>query len=546
MKKSILTAAALLGAILLTACGNTPGGDKPSPVGTWYEQAENADRLEITKNKLTYYSAYGNYSDETSYKLVKEKDLFRIQADADFYAYEDMFYDPQEDMLICYTMSYMDGDGGHHRVELRRTEYVAPPAPTYAPPVDASDPDAKKDFEDLTIRSMEISFYDAGMPYDPSSSMAMEPPYADDYSYSLTVQDDGSALVSSSFCQEIELPKETVDELQQLVREADLGKINGIDLHTEGLPYGSPEYEAVIELASGDIIRSSANGENVPPEWTQFQEPMHHLLFFAFVDAGYKMNGEFHSTKPMKRIGARETLRGSESGFDEEETLIVPNWKKTFDYSLDTKFFVFSEPDGKHPALMATLDRLSEQYRSIAENELKLDYEMIEALPKSVWKNAERKYCYSLYAVDHWSLSGNIFSFAVSEGHSNSFRATREGYGGYRYIRYNIDADTGKILSVSDLFKDTDSVYDMLMEVYSHYGTHNDSGKFVHSDAFPAFLRKALEAPEPEGIGFSFGYDYLELWMPLGMYEGNDTQLREVLYFDEMQDILSDTYTRVW
>ena len=77
MKKSILTAAALLGAILLTACGNTQGGDKLSPVGTWYEQAENADRLEITKNKLTYYSAYGNYSDETSYKLVKEKDLFR-------------------------------------------------------------------------------------------------------------------------------------------------------------------------------------------------------------------------------------------------------------------------------------------------------------------------------------------------------------------------------------------------------------------------------------------------------------------------------------
>ena len=34
--------------------------------------------------------------------------------------------------------------------------------------------------------------------------------------------------------------------------------------------------------------------------------------------------------------------------------------------------------------------------------------------------------------------------------------------------------------------------------------------------------------------------------MPLGMYEGNDSQLREVLYFDEMQDILSDTYTRVW
>ena len=84
------------------------------------------------------------------------------------------------------------------------------------------------------------------------------------------------------------------------------------------------------------------------------------------------------------------------------------------------------------------------------------------------------------------------------------------------------------------------------MKEFSQYGTHNDSGKFVHSDAFPAFLREALQKPEPEGIGFNATYHYLELWMPLGMYEGNDSQLREILYYDEIQDILGDQYTNVW
>ena len=561
MNKTILTAAAVLGILFLTSCGkigpdvpysvpdSVPSADPApaggsSPLGIWYEQAENAARIEITEKSLVYYSGHSDYSSTTSYQLKKENNLLRLETE-DFFTYEDIYYDQNEDMLICYTLSHTDGDGGHHREEFRRTEYTPPPAPVYGPPVDRSDPDAKKDFEDLTIRSMEVSFYDEGEPYDIDSDMAMQPPYADDYSYSLTVEDDGTAKVSSSFCQEIELSKEIVDELQELARQADLGQINGVDIHTEDLPYGSPEYEAVIELASGDIIRSSANGENVPAEWKNFQEPMHRLLFFAFVDAGYKLSGEFHSTKPMRRIGAAETLFRENSGFTQENVLIVPDWKKSYEYSLDTKYFKFRNTSNAHPELMKTLESLSEQYKKLAEEGVKKDYQTMEAVPKSVWKKAARLYCYSFYSVEHWSLSGNIFNFMVSEGHANSLGAGEHGHGNYRYIRYNIDADTGKILSVSDLFKDTDSVYNALMEVFGNYGTHNDSGRFVHSDEFPAFLRAALEKPEPEGIGFNFTYDYLELWMPLGMYEGNDSQLREVLYYDEIQDILSETYSQI-
>ena len=270
---------------------------------------------------------------------------------------------------------------------------------------------------------------------------------------------------ASSFCREIELTKEQVDELQKLVREADLGQINGIDIHTADVPYDAPEYEAEIELASGDIIRSSANWDNVPENWKQFQEPVHHLLFFAFVDAGYHYNGgDFHSTKPMKRVRASGRLYRAETGLKEDEVYIKPDWKKGYEYSLDTHYFKFSDPENRYPVLMKTLDALSDKYRKTAEEQLKKDYEMMEKVPKNVWKKADRKYCYSLFAVDQWEMNGRLFRFTVSVGFSNSLGAGDNGYGRYYYDHYLIDAETGEILSLSDLFVSPEAISSFLSE----------------------------------------------------------------------------------
>lgn len=551
MRKGWIPAVFLMLGALVCACQTTapvtaPAGKKGTPLGVWHEQAEPSDTIEITKSNILYTRHDGSFQDEVKYRF--DESGGRLEYDLeDFFIYEDMFYDRENDTILAHTWSHTDGDGGYHPVEYRRSEYIAPPEPTYAPPEDNSDPDAKKDFPDMEIRTMKVSFYDEGEPYDVNSSMAMQPPFADSYSYELTVLPEGTGVVSSSFCGEIELTADQVEELNRLAREADLGQVNGLDIHTEGLPYGSPEYEAEITLASGEVIRSSANGEQVPENWSTFQYSMHRLLFFAFVDAGYHYGtGEFHSTKPMKRVQGEETLRGEETGILEEETVLVPDWKKSYDYSLDTKYFVFSDPDNRYPALMKTLDRISAEYKAKAEETLKKHYETMERVPANVRKQADRRYSYSLYAVDHWSLSRNIFSFLVSEGEANSLGAGDYGYGTYRYCRFNIDVNTGKILSASDLFTGPEALYDVLMEKYSGYGTHNDSGKFVHSDAFPALLKSWLEKPEPEGFGFSFTYDYVEFWMPLGAFEGNDSQMREVLYYDEIQDILSDEYTSEW
>ena len=517
-----------------------------SPIGTWYEQTPSGGTLVVDKKTMEYTFASSGHKSEIGYTARKKRGEILLVTD-EYYVFEDMSYDPAEDIIIAYTMSHTDGDGGHHRLEFRRTPYVAPPAPVYPPADDQSDPDAQKEFDDFTIRTMKVTFYDEGEPYDPDSSMARPLPYADHYSYELEVLEDGTGLVSSSYCQEIELTKEQVDALQELAREADLGQINGIDIHTEGVPDDSISYTAEIELKTGEVIRSSANWTDVPENWIRFEEPMHRLLFKAFTEAGYNgWSGEFHSTKPLKRIQGENTVRRGETGLKVETVIIKEDRPKAYDYSLDTKYFVFSDPEGRYPVLMKTLDSLSAQYKQIAEDTLEKHYQVMEKVPKSVWKKADRLYCYSLYSVDNWSLSRNIFSFTVSTGEANSLGVGDFGFGEYGYVRYNIDVDTGEILCVSDLFTDTDAVYDVLMEVFSHYGTHNDSGKFVHSDAFPAYLRKVLEAPEPEGIGFNYTYDYLELWMPRNMYEGSDSQLREVLYYDDIQDILSDRYTSTW
>ena len=79
-----------------------------------------------------------------------------------------------------------------------------------------------------------------------------------------------------------------------------------------------------------------------------------------------------------------------------------------------------------------------------------------------------------------------------------------------------------------------------------HYGTHNDSGKRVHKEDFPAVMREAVTKPEPEGIGWETSYDKITLWMPYSMFPSEDTQLMEILYYDELQEYLTETYAEVW
>ena len=529
---------------------NTPEGDEDSPFGIWYEQDEYGGILEITEDKIIY--SWENlsgeeYSTDSECWFEEKSDRILISTkEEDLFYYVDMYYDREQDIIVGYTWPVMDGDGGYHYTEFHRTEYIAPPPPVYDPPVDLSDPDAQKEFDDLTFTHMSVFFYDEGEYYDPSSSMAMEPPYPDEYSYDLYVQEDGSALVSSSFCQEIDIPKEIVDELQEMVTDNDLGSINGLDIHTPGLPYGEPDYEIELELKSGEIIRSSANGPDVPENWQTFRYAMHRLLFNAFVDAGYKLNGQFHSTKPMKRIGIPEEDRiYPDIQFDQVVT--VYDGEKSYDYSLDTKYFTFTGDSEKYPELMKTLDDMSAYYKEKSEESLESDHEYMESIPESVRKEAERLYCYSFYVVEYTKCCGPIFSFFLSEGHADSIGLRDFGYGDYPNYRVNIDVETGEIIAFSDLFTDVDTACNVVIDTLrDRFDNYHEVGRFINSDEFPVKLREFIDKTHPGGLDWFAYYDHIDVFFPNELFPMEEYQIQQTFYYDGLQDELSDKYTTVW
>ncbi len=522
--------------------------------GAWYEQNENGGTLTVDGSTLTY-AREGDYAFTESAKYKAEakfgETLLKV-ADGELFFFVDISYDARADKIIAYTQPMLDGDGGYKRTEFKRTAYVAPAPVVYDPPVDKSDANAKKDFGDLTIRAMKVSFYDEGTYHDPSSDMAPQPPYEGDYSYDLTVSDDGTARVSSPFCREITLSEEKVEKLQALVKEANLGSLNGLDVHTEGLPRDAASYTLELTLATGEVIRSSANGESVPENWKSFQTQLHDLLFFAFVDAGYNyQDGSFHSTEPMKRVGSGEGLFKKASGVDCEKIVVKPDWPKAYDYSLDVTYFAFHDLDGTHSALMKTLDSLAARYKTEAEAALRADYETMQSAPKSAYEKAQkagdRIFGYSLYTPENWMLDEGIFSFSLSIGHMNTLGLGESGYGKYGTIRYRIDAETGKLLSLSDLFTSADALSDYLAgQMKRSDGTYSLQGSVPAATDFPAALKAAVSLPESEGgVGWDASKDHLTLYFPTSLFQNVNSQPFMDIYYDDMQDILGNAYTQV-
>ena len=544
--KTVVLLLLALGCAALAGCRNSA-----AHTGTWYEQNDNGGVLTIDETTLTF-SREGEYGFTESAKYQAEKksgETLLKASEGELFFFVDISYDAKADKIIAYTQPVLDGDGGYKRTEFARTAYVPPAPAVYAPPVDKSDANAKRDCDDMTIRAMKVSFHDEGAPA--YSGMPPEPPYEGDYAYELTVSDDGAARVSSSFCREITLPGETLDELQALVKEADLGALNGLDIHTEGLPRTAADYTLELTLRDGEVIRSSANGESVPENWKSFQTQLHNLLFFAFVDAGYNyQDGSFHSTEPMKRVGSGAALLKKASGVDCEEIVIQPDWPQAYNYNLHVTYFAFRDLDGTHGALMKTLNALNERYKAEAETALSRDYDTMQSAPKSVYEKAQKAgdkiFGYSLYTVENWALDEGIFSFGVRSGGMNTLGVGENGYGRYSLVRCRIDAKTGKMLSLCDLFTSADAIAGYLAgQMKNSDGTYSLQGHAAAAADFPAALRTAVAVPETEGgVGWDVSGSHLTLYFPLSLFKGADSQPFMDVFYDDMQDILGDAYTQ--
>ncbi len=55
-----------------------------------------------------------------------------------------------------------------------------------------------------------------------------------------------------------------------------------------------------------------------------------------------------------------------------------------------------------------------------------------------------------------------------------------------------------------------------------------------------------MEKAGPDGIPWNAGYDRVDLLFPRGMFPAADYEPRLALYYDEIQDLLSEKYCTVW
>lgn len=517
----------------------------PGLEGTWYEQEDYGGTLVIDGDTMTYYSPY-DYTFDVTYTTKKaEKNMIEIIPDEEYWIYIDIFYDPEEEVLTGHDMPHTDGDGGYHLHTFKKTEYVAPPPPVYGERTDNSNADAPKEFADYTVRSLSLQVYE---PHRDSGDMAPEQPVQGWYEYELTVNEDGTGTIVSDFCKEIPFNEEDQEALKTLLAESNLSLINGINIWTEDMPEDTERYEITIEFADGAVLTSRANGADVPLEWYLDGRELHKLLFDVFTNAGYNpYTGEFHSTEPIKRIGKDPdleyswTIQSSLERIEREGT--------AYEYTVHSDYPVFTAEGDAPKALMDTLYSLTEQFKANAERDLEEEDTDMAAATESERAKSDYLYAYSFYSPEWIKSDDLLVRMFVSEGHANSLGLGQYGTGYYPNFRYNIDAQSGKILSVADFFNDTEVLADLIIEKLCEKYSSEERVNFYRSEEHRETLMDILTRPESEGgIGASPEYGHLTLYFDRQRDENGDSPYpyQLVLYYDEIQELMNDRYVSIW
>ena len=538
------------GTVSVSSSAGSPAAEKTvQPVkkeasmeGTWYEQDLNGSRLIISGKNIEYVSGVSDYTDKSRFKTKGIGDTVEIVPDEEFFAVIEIQYSKKEDRITARTYPHTDGDGGYHLLTYTRTVFTPTPEPTYGARKDDSDPGAVTEADDYEFTSLVMSFYDRGDESYIGTDMAQPPPYADDYEYELKVLEDGSGELSSDFCRTIPVSAGLVESIRDLMKENDLASINGRDIHTEGIPADFPKYDFELTLASGEILTSSADHKDVPENWSAFQEAAHHLLFDAFVEAGYNPNTrEFHSTLPMKRIGTGER---SDLGISKSSEVLLGN-NMSYDYSLDAKYTVFEFGEEVTPGLKQALQAYSDELKAAAEQDLVNDFELMENATKKEIKKADRLYAYSFRVAEQLYGDDQLLFILESEGHANSLGIGYSGYGLYPTHRYAFDTQTGERVYAADLFNDEEACLKMVTEAFvQRYRT--ETGDLLRSQEIQEKLRMSLKGEEGvDPVEFSWGYDSISFYLPESIVDQNGYCLDATVYYDELQELLTDRYTTV-
>ncbi len=580
MKRSIrgIIPAMLAGILMLTTgCAVIAGGaglpgldalrGAADLEGIWYEQDLYGDVATITGNTLRLDRSFpsgDSWSEETAFRLKPSGQYLELVPAEDFFAYIDLWYDPADRQLIFHTLPHTDGDGGYHTVIFLKTEYTPPPEPVYGERTDRSDPSAPHDFATHTVKTLSLHVYE---PYIDSGDMAPELPTEGEYSYSLTVRDDGSAWIASDFYDGedgsgVRISGERLGELEELLAGSGLDAVNGVDIWTEEMPPDTQFYELTVEYADGAVFASRANGKDIPSVWIAGTgRELHRLLFDSILEAGYNWGtGEFHSTEPMKRFGNDPGKKADYSLSASLERIEVYGTEYSYKVYAEYPVFTLQTADMREGSdgctdstdsgtgAAGTLQEISAQYKRLAEEDLAYDEEVMRTAPKAERNREGLSTTYSFYSAEQIRCYDSFLTFFMSEGHANALGLGKYGVGTYRYTRYCVDAGTGKILCAADLFTDTDALADAVMDALAdRYGSRSRFEEIFSAENYREKLIRALRLPECEGgAGFMPAYDRLNLYLS-GEAGRKDGAMTEVwLYYDSLQDIMNDRYAPVW
>ncbi len=522
------------------------GGSKSALDGTWYEQAsENADRIEISGGRLRYLYGFETpdpvaYSGRFTLKDDGSRKQIELDKNAEFY--EELFYDPGQDIIVSEMFVLDYGTMSH---EFRRTPYVAPPEPVYGERIDLSDPDAPKEIRWDDAALIEMSFYET-VDYSHYMMSTVFLPKTGRYEYAVRTE-NGVRMIASNFCSaEIPLPEETWEELRELADRYHLSDLNGLNIRTEDVPETVDDYTVRITYGDGGSFFSTANWKDVPGDWFNFMKLANEYLYKAFIDAGWNQEtGEYEPWIPMKRFGEDPENREAALTIPVEEDVRKKTDEASGEY---TKVTVdhFVTDDLENENLAAALETLNEQARERGEKGFDEAFGRLTSGLKGYRKKKDQVIFSSLWTDMRVTHADDLLvTFIIEDGAWETF-GTDGPESEFRY--YVLDAKSGKTLTVPDLVTDPERLAGMFEEYFRGYTNERFEGYF-QSEAFLQKLKGMTVDPEqygnldfrlsPNGPVFIFS-KRLFPDCPIDLF----TEM--TVPYEEIQDIMNEQYVKVW
>ena len=538
----------------------TPPVETKRLEGKWYEQRAKGAVITIDGSHLEYDD--GDEKKNCSFRLGEAESgghCFPLLTSTqllkwemlEFYNWGDTDHDRLQTKMtmVVYDMQYSP------RV-FKRTPYEAP---KYGDIHHNTDARAIKWFQDYRVRRLHL---EVAEPRQEAGMMAPTPPDFGFYVYDILRNEDGGGVIRAKIkndhgafwggkvfeVPEVELSPAQMNELALKIANGNLDKLNGVDVWQDGVPSGTPSYDLSIEFYK-ESYHSRANHIFIPETWKKDGRGLHMYIFRLLVEAGldYGRN-EFHSTKPMLRIGIGKK---EEAGYLVKlETEEHEKKGEAYDYKASYEIASWKYIDNVPEALKTALDNMAAQMNKEEEARGGFLYRAMSEIPEEKRLERTPPYYASRYlGTFRETYDPRFFAFWLSRGEIYN----PEPEGGLQnkdphgdHLTYCFDTADGHQMCAADFYTDVEALIDKLIALVGK----NYSGEMLeklNSAEYREVLRTRLNTPEAEdGIGFEPVNTGMLFRVLIDLDQSRAPWVSEyTVPYDDSQDILNKKYCTV-